>query len=89
MTAGIARAIGIVPSANLNIRGPFPSLVEPIHGSTSDITGKETANPTGAILAGAFMLEHVGYPEAGARKLAALEDSLASGMKIRELSDSA
>jgi hypothetical protein len=35
------------------------------------------------------MLEHVGYPEAGARKLAALEDSLASGMKIRELSDSA
>jgi isocitrate/isopropylmalate dehydrogenase len=35
------------------------------------------------------MLEHVGYPEAGARVLSALEETLASGMKTRDLGGSA
>ena len=46
-------------------------------------------NPAGAIWAGAIMLEHVGYPEAGARILAALDDVLVSGTKTRDLGGTA
>jgi tartrate dehydrogenase/decarboxylase/D-malate dehydrogenase len=89
ITAGIAGAIGIAPSANLNPEGTHPSLFEPIHGSAPDIAGQGNANPSGAIWAGALMLDHLGYPEAGARVLAALEDALASGTRTRDLGGSA
>ncbi len=85
VTAAIAGAIGIAPSANLNPEGTYPSLFEPIHGSAPDIAGEDAANPSGAIWAGAMMLDHAGYPDAGARVLAALEETLASGTKTRDL----
>jgi tartrate dehydrogenase/decarboxylase/D-malate dehydrogenase len=89
VTAAIAGAIGIAPSANLNPEGRYPSLFEPIHGSAPDIAGEGVANPAGAIWAGALMLEHAGYPDAGARILTALEESLASGTKTRDLGGTA
>ena len=89
ITAGITGAIGIAPSANLNPEGTFPSLFEPIHGSAPDIAGQGTANPAGAIWAGALMLEHVGYPETGARVLSALEDTLEAGTRTRDLGGTA
>jgi tartrate dehydrogenase/decarboxylase / D-malate dehydrogenase len=89
VTAAIAGAIGIAPSANLNPEGTYPSLFEPIHGSAPDIAGEGLANPSGAIWAGAMMLDHAGYPDAGARVLAALEDTLASGMRTRDLGGTA
>src|SRR5215203_3856776 len=75
VTAAIAGAIGIAPSANLNPEGTYPSLFEPIHGSAPDIAGQGTANPSGAIWVGAMMLDHAGFPDAGARILAALEET--------------
>jgi isocitrate/isopropylmalate dehydrogenase len=39
----------------------------------------------GAIWAGAMMLDHAGFPDAGGRVLAALEETLASGTKTRDL----
>jgi len=89
VTAAIAGAIGIAPSANLNPEGTYPSLFEPIHGSAPDIAGEGTANPSGAIWAGALMLDHAGFPNAGARILAALEETLASGTKTRDLGGTA
>jgi tartrate dehydrogenase/decarboxylase/D-malate dehydrogenase len=89
VTAAIAGAIGIAPSANLNPEGKYPSLFEPIHGSAPDITGEGVANPAGAIWAGAMMLDHAGYPGPGARVLAALEETLASGTKTRDLGGTA
>jgi tartrate dehydrogenase/decarboxylase/D-malate dehydrogenase len=89
VTAAIAGAIGIAPSANLNPNGTYPSLFEPIHGSAPDIAGEGLANPSGAIWAGAMMLDHAGYPDAGARVLAALEETLASGTKTRDLGGTA
>jgi tartrate dehydrogenase/decarboxylase / D-malate dehydrogenase len=89
VTAAIAGAIGIAPSANLNPEGTYPSLFEPIHGSAPDIAGEGTANPSGAIWAGAMMLDHAGYPDAGARALTSLEDTLASGTKTRDLGGTA
>lgn len=71
--------IGIAPSANINPEGLFPSLFEPVHGSAPDIAGKGIANPIGQIWCGAMMLEHLGYPDAGAAVLAAIEEVLARG----------
>jgi tartrate dehydrogenase/decarboxylase/D-malate dehydrogenase len=89
VTAAVSGAIGIAPSANLNPEGEYPSLFEPIHGSAPDIAGSYKANPSGAIWAGALLLEHTGYPEAGERVLAALEETLADGTKTRDLGGSA
>jgi tartrate dehydrogenase/decarboxylase / D-malate dehydrogenase len=89
VTAAIAGAIGIAPSANLNPEGTYPSLFEPIHGSAPDIAGQGTANPSGAIWASAMMLDHAGFPDAGARILAALEETLASGTKTSDLGGTA
>jgi tartrate dehydrogenase/decarboxylase / D-malate dehydrogenase len=89
VTAAIAGAIGIAPSANLNPEGTYPSLFEPIHGSAPDIAGQGLANPSGAVWAGAMMLDHAGYPDAGARVLNALEVTLASGTKTRDLGGTA
>ena len=85
ITAAVAGAIGIAPSANLNPEGTFPSLFEPIHGSAPDIAGQGIANPAGAIWAAALMLEHAGHPKTGARILEALEETLASGTRTRDL----
>src|SRR3712207_3877242 len=85
ITAAVSGAIGVAPSANLNPERDHPSLFEPIHGSAPDIAGSHKANPAGAIWAGALLLEHVGYPEAGERMLAALEDTLEGGTKTRDL----
>lgn len=89
VTAAIAGAIGIAPSANLNPEGTYPSLFEPIHGSAPDIAGDGVANPAGAIWAGSLMLDHLGYQDAGARILSALEAALASGTKTRDLGGNA
>src|SRR5687768_3689942 len=89
VTAAIAGAIGIAPSANLNPEGTYPSLFEPIHGSAPDIAGEGIANPSGAIWAGAMMLDHIGRPEASGRVLAALEETLADGTRTRDLGGSA
>ena len=85
ITAAISGAIGIAPSANLNPEGTYPSLFEPIHGSAPDIAGQGLANPSGAIWAAALMLEHAGHPKTGQRILAALEDTIESGTRTRDL----
>ncbi|MDP8899749.1 MAG: tartrate dehydrogenase [Actinomycetota bacterium] len=85
ITAAVSGAIGIAPSANLNPEGTFPSLFEPIHGSAPDIAGQGVANPSGAIWAAALMLEHAGHPKTGGRILAALEDTIESGTRTRDL----
>jgi tartrate dehydrogenase/decarboxylase/D-malate dehydrogenase len=89
VTAAIAGAIGIAPSANLNPEGISPSLFEPIHGSAPDIAGEGAANPAGAIWAGALMLDPVGYPDAGEWVLSALEVTLESDTKTRDLGGTA
>ena len=89
VTAAVSGAIGIAPSANLNPEGEYPSLFEPIHGSAPDIAGSHKANPSGAIWAGALLLENAGHPEAGERVLSALEETLEGGTKTRDLGGSA
>ncbi|HZR28943.1 MAG TPA: tartrate dehydrogenase [Terriglobales bacterium] len=77
--------IGIAPSGNLNPDGEFPSLFEPVHGSAPDIYGKGIANPIGQIWSGAMMLEHLGYPEAAAAVMRAIEVVLAQGPRTPDM----
>jgi tartrate dehydrogenase/decarboxylase/D-malate dehydrogenase len=65
--------IGIAPSGNINPERNFPSLFEPVHGSAPDIAGKGVANPIGQIWAGAMMLDHLGYAQAAAAIVTAIE----------------
>ena len=81
--------IAIAPSANLNPEGRFPSLFEPVHGSAPDIYGRGIANPVGQIWAGAMMLEHLGYPDAAAGMLKAIETVLAEGPRTPDMGGNA
>jgi 3-isopropylmalate dehydrogenase len=51
----VAGSIGLLPSASL---GSGPPLFEPVHGSAPDLAGRGIANPAGAILTVALLLEH-------------------------------
>jgi tartrate dehydrogenase/decarboxylase/D-malate dehydrogenase len=68
--------IAIAPSANINPDGAFPSMFEPVHGSTPDIAGQGIANPIGMIWSGAMMLQHLGYEDCHNRIMAAIETVL-------------
>jgi tartrate dehydrogenase/decarboxylase / D-malate dehydrogenase len=86
---GIAGTIGIAPSANLNPEREFPSMFEPVHGSAPDIAGKGIANPIGQIWSGAMMLDHLGYADAGAAIIRAIENVIATGPRTRDMGGTA
>jgi tartrate dehydrogenase/decarboxylase / D-malate dehydrogenase len=86
---GIAGTIGIAPSANLNPEREFPSMFEPVHGSAPDIAGKGIANPIGQIWSGAMMLDHLGYADAGAAIIRAIENIIATGPRTRDMGGTA
>ena len=79
LTGGITGSLGLNPSANLNPERRFPSLFEPVHGSAPDIAGKGIANPTGAILSAAMMLEWLGEADAASAVRRAVERTLSGG----------
>lgn len=89
ITAAVSGSIGIAPSANLDPERRYPSLFEPIHGSAPDIAGQGIANPAGAIWAASLMLEHLGHAETSERVLQSLEDTIASGIRTRDLGGTA
>jgi 3-isopropylmalate dehydrogenase len=61
--AQLAGGLGLAPSGN--IHPGRTSLFEPVHGSAPNIAGKGIANPFGAVLASAMMLEFLEWkPEA-------------------------
>jgi len=75
----VTGTIGIAPSANLNPEREWPSMFEPVHGSAPDIAGQGIANPIGQIWSGAMMLDHLGYGEAAAAIVGAIETALTDG----------
>jgi tartrate dehydrogenase/decarboxylase/D-malate dehydrogenase len=78
LSAIVTGGIGLAPSANLDPSRRNPSLFEPVHGSAPDIAGKGRANPLGAILAAAMMIEHLGEGAIAARIEAAVRAMLAA-----------
>lgn len=85
LTGGITGSLGLNPSANLDPQRHFPSLFEPVHGSAPDIAGKGIANPVGAVLSAAMMLQWLGQDQAAAAMRRAVERALAEGNLTQDL----
>jgi 3-isopropylmalate dehydrogenase len=72
VAAGLQGGLGMAASGN--IHPGKTSMFEPVHGSAPPIAGKNIANPFGAILTAAMMLNHLGLnSEAEKIEAAALE----------------
>jgi isocitrate dehydrogenase (NAD+) len=69
LAAGLIGGLGLAPGGNIGARA---AVFEAVHGSAPDIAGKNIANPSALILAGAMMLDHLGEVEAGDRVRAAV-----------------
>jgi 3-isopropylmalate dehydrogenase len=77
--AALSGGLGVAPSGNLNPDRTGPSVFEPVHGSAPDIAGTGQANPAGAVLSAALMLDHLGEPDAAAELDAAVSAVLGAG----------
>ncbi len=83
-------SLGMLPSASIgdtrNRFGERFGLYEPVHGSAPDIVGREVANPLGAILSAAMLLEYsLGRPEAARAVEAAVERALGAGLRTADI----
>jgi 3-isopropylmalate dehydrogenase len=64
-------------------------MYEPIHGSATDIAGRDIANPLGTILSAALMLRYSFGLENEARAIeAAVEAVLDAGYRTRDIASS-
>jgi tartrate dehydrogenase/decarboxylase/D-malate dehydrogenase len=79
LSAIVTGSIGLAASANLDPTRRSPSLFEPVHGSAPDIAGRGVANPLGAILAAAMMMDHLGEQSVAAAIEEAVRRALAAG----------
>jgi 3-isopropylmalate dehydrogenase len=76
--AAIQGGLGLAASGN--IHPGKVSLFEPVHGSAPGLAGKGTANPIGAILTVAMMLEYLGHHS----ESQALEDAVREAIAANE-----
>ncbi|MDE3057038.1 MAG: NAD-dependent isocitrate dehydrogenase [Bacteroidota bacterium] len=74
LCSGLVGGLGLAPGANI---GANAAIFEAVHGSAPDIAGKNVANPSAIILAGAMMLHHLGESERAAK----IENAVASVVK--------
>jgi 3-isopropylmalate dehydrogenase len=65
LAAGLQGGLGMAASGNIH-PGKM-SMFEPVHGSAPPLTGKNIANPFGAILTAAMMLRHLGLAQEATR----------------------
>jgi 3-isopropylmalate dehydrogenase len=72
---------GLGMAASGNIHPGRTSLFEPVHGSAPQLAGKNVANPIGAILSVALMLETLGRVEDASR----VERAVASAVEANEV----
>jgi 3-isopropylmalate dehydrogenase len=74
LAAGLQGGLGMAASGN--IHPGKTSMFEPVHGSAPLIAGKNIANPIGAILTAAMMLDHLGFSEAAHKVDAAVLEAI-------------
>jgi 3-isopropylmalate dehydrogenase len=70
---------GLGMAASGNIHPGKTSMFEPVHGSAPPLAGKNVANPMGAILSAALMLETVGWTDEARRIESAVEAAVHAG----------
>jgi len=81
--AQLAGGLGLAPSGN--IHPGQASLFEPVHGSAPNIAGKNVANPFGSALAGAMMLEYLGWEREAQSMDAAVRSAIREGKTTMDL----
>jgi 3-isopropylmalate dehydrogenase len=81
--AQIQGGMGLAASANLH--PGRAGLFEPVHGSAPKYAGKDVANPMGAILSAALLLESIGRPEEADLLERAVVDCIREGKTTRDL----
>ena len=69
---------GLGMAASGNIHPGRTSMFEPVHGSAPPLAGKNVANPMGAILSSALMLETLGHRDEAAAVERAVEAAVAA-----------
>jgi 3-isopropylmalate dehydrogenase len=79
--AMIQGGMGVAAGGNINPEPGGTSMFEPMGGSAPKYTGKNVINPIAAISAMSMLLEHSGYPQAGARVLEAVQKVTGTKMK--------
>jgi isocitrate/isopropylmalate dehydrogenase len=60
-------------------------MFEPVHGSAPPLAGRDEANPIGAILSVALMLESLGRPDDAARINRAVESAVRDVAMTRDV----
>ena len=81
--AAIIGGLGVAPSGNIN-PGQV-SLFEPVHGSAPNIAGQNVANPMGAILSAAMLLDHIDWPKEARAIENAVHEAIKEGKTTRDL----
>jgi 3-isopropylmalate dehydrogenase len=76
---------GLGMAASGNIHPGRTSLFEPVHGSAPPLAGKNVANPMGAILSAAMMLETLGRTEEAAAIEHAVEAAVHAGQATTDI----
>jgi 3-isopropylmalate dehydrogenase len=85
---GAALQGGLGMAASGNIHPGRTSMFEPVHGSAPPLAGKNVANPIGAILSAALMLETLGRGDDARRIERAVEAAVHSGETTRDIGGS-
>jgi len=85
---GAALQGGLGLAASGNIHPGRVSLFEPVHGSAPPLAGRNEANPAGAILSAALMLEYLGHGAAARSVERAVGAAIAEGATTRDLGGS-
>jgi 3-isopropylmalate dehydrogenase len=84
--AALQGGLGVAASANLH--PGRTSMFEPVHGSAPKYAGTGRANPVGAILSAALMLDYLGHAEAAQAVEEAVTRSLRDGRTTPDLDGS-
>jgi 3-isopropylmalate dehydrogenase len=79
---------GLGMAASGNLHPGKTSMFEPVHGSAPPLAGKNVANPIGAILSAALMLETLGRRDDAARIERAVEGAVHAGEMTQEIGGS-
>ena len=79
---------GLGMAASGNIHPGRTSMFEPVHGSAPPLAGKNVANPIGAILSAALMLETFGRADDARRIERAVEAAVQAGETTRDIGGS-
>lgn len=80
--SALVGGLGVSPSANL---GERVAVFEPVHGSAPDIAGTGVANPIGAILSAAMLLDHIGETIAAQKVWTAIRQTVSEGVLTQDL----